>query len=70
MKISEKKLETCQSLNDYFVRFESIVNSSRFFGSHAYSDNERANQMLYVFDDYACDMKITDLEKYADFARH
>jgi hypothetical protein len=31
-----------ESLDDYFVRFESIVSSLRSCGPLAYSDNERA----------------------------
>jgi hypothetical protein len=34
----------------------------------AYSDNERAKQLLYVLDDSVCGMKITALEKFTDFA--
>jgi hypothetical protein len=37
-------------------------------GPLAYSDNERAKQLLYVFDDSIWGMKITSLEESADFA--
>jgi hypothetical protein len=40
-----------ESLDDCFTRFESIVSSLRFYGPLAYSDNERAKQLLYVLDD-------------------
>jgi hypothetical protein len=44
-----QKLE--ESLDDYFTRFELIVTSLRSCGSLAYSDNERAKQLLYALDD-------------------
>jgi hypothetical protein len=37
-------------------------------GPLAYSDNERAKQLLYALDDSVWGMKITALEEYADFA--
>jgi hypothetical protein len=37
-------------------------------GPLAYSDNERAKQLLYVLDDSVSDMKIIVLEESADFA--
>jgi hypothetical protein len=40
-----------ESLDDYFCRFESIVSSLRSRGPLAYSDNERAKQLLYALDD-------------------
>jgi hypothetical protein len=55
-------------LNDCFDRFESIVNTLRSCGPLAYSDNERAKQLLYVFDDHIWGIKITALEEFADFA--
>jgi hypothetical protein len=56
-----------ESLDDCFVRFESIVSSLRSCGPLAYSDNERAKQLLYAFDDSVWGMKITALEESADF---
>jgi hypothetical protein len=40
-----------ESLDDYFVRFESIVSSLCSCGPLTYSDNERAKQLLYTLDD-------------------
>jgi hypothetical protein len=40
-----------ESLDDSFARFESIVSSLRSCGPLAYSDNERAKQLLYALDD-------------------
>jgi hypothetical protein len=57
-----------ESLDDCFARFESIVSSLRSCGSLAYSDNERAKQLLYALDDSIWGMKITALEESADFA--
>jgi hypothetical protein len=57
-----------KSLDDYFDRFESIMNSLRSYGPLAYSDNERAKQLLYALDDSVWGMKITVLEEFADFA--
>jgi hypothetical protein len=56
-----------ESLDDCFARFESIVSSLRSCGPVAYSNNERAKQLLYVLDDSAWGMKITALEDSADF---
>jgi hypothetical protein len=61
-----QKLE--ESLDDCFARFESIVSSLRSCGPLAYSDNERAKQLLYVLDDSVWGMKITALEESTDFA--
>jgi hypothetical protein len=57
-----------ESLDDCFARFESIVSSLRSCGLLAYSDNERAKQVLYALDDFVWGMKITALEESADFA--
>jgi hypothetical protein len=57
-----------ESLDDCFVRFESIVSSLRSCGPLAYSDNERAKQLMYVLDDSVWGMKITALEESVDFA--
>jgi hypothetical protein len=57
-----------ESLDDCFARFESIVSSLRSYGHLAYSDNERAKQLLYVLDDHVWGMKITALEESVDFA--
>jgi hypothetical protein len=54
-------------LDDCFAHFESIVSRLCSCGSLAYSDNERAKQLLYVLDDSICGMKITALEDSADF---
>jgi hypothetical protein len=56
-----------ESLADYFARFESIVSSLHSCGPLAYSNNERAKQLLYALDDSVWGMKITVLEEYADF---
>jgi hypothetical protein len=40
-----------ESRDDCFVRFESTMSSLRFYGPLAYSDNERAKQLLYALDD-------------------
>jgi hypothetical protein len=53
---------------DGFARFGSIVSSLRSCDPLAYSDNERAKQLLYALDDSMWDMKITALEESADFA--
>jgi hypothetical protein len=42
--------------------------SLRSCGSLAYSDNERAKQLLYALDDHVWGMKITALEESANFA--
>jgi hypothetical protein len=57
-----------ESLDDCFAVFESIVSNLHSSGPLAYSDNERAKQLLYALDDHVWGMKITALEKYADFA--
>jgi hypothetical protein len=57
-----------ESLNNWFAHFESIVSSLRSCGPIAYSDNERAKQLLYTFDDSIWGMKITALEESTDFA--
>jgi hypothetical protein len=56
-----------ESLDDCFARFESIVSSLRSCGPLAYSDNERAKQLLYALNDSVWGMKITALEKSVDF---
>jgi hypothetical protein len=60
--------KTRESLDDYFAHFESIVSSLRSCGPRAYSNNERAKQLLYALDDFVWGMKITALEESADFA--
>jgi hypothetical protein len=40
-----------ESLDDCFAHFESIVSSLCSCGPLAYSDNERAKQLLYALDD-------------------
>jgi hypothetical protein len=57
-----------ESLDDCFACFKSIVSSLRSCGPLAYSDNERAKQLLYALDDSVWGMKITALEESADFA--
>jgi hypothetical protein len=57
-----------KSFDDCFARFESIVSSLRSCGLLAYSDNERAKQLLYALDDSLWGMKITALEESANFA--
>jgi hypothetical protein len=56
-----------ESLDDCFARFELIVSSLCSCGPLAYSDNERAKQLLYALDDSVWDMKITALEESVDF---
>jgi hypothetical protein len=56
-----------ESLDDCFARFESIMSSLRSCGPLAYSDNERAKQLIYALDDSVWGMKITVLKKSADF---
>jgi hypothetical protein len=51
-----------ESLDDCFARFESIGSSLYSCGPLAYSDNERAKQLLYALDDHVRGMKITILE--------
>jgi hypothetical protein len=55
-------------LDDCFARFESIVSNLRSCGPLAYSDNERAKQLLYALDDHVWGMKVTTLEEFVDFA--
>jgi hypothetical protein len=57
-----------ESLDDCFACFESIVSSLRSCGPLAYSDNERAKQLLYALNDHIWGMKNTALEESADFA--
>jgi hypothetical protein len=57
-----------ESLDDCFARFESIVSNLRSCGPLAYSNNERAKQLLYALDDYVWGMKIIALEEFVDFA--
>jgi hypothetical protein len=57
-----------ESLDDCFARFESIVSCLHSCSPLAYSDNERAKQLLYALDDSIWGMKISALEKSADFA--
>jgi hypothetical protein len=52
-----------ESLDDCFARVESIISSLRSCGSLAYSDNERAKQLLYALDDSVWGMKIIALEE-------
>jgi hypothetical protein len=57
-----------ESLDDCFAHFESIVSSLHSCDPLAYSNNERAKQLLYTLDDSVWGMKITTLEESADFA--
>jgi hypothetical protein len=57
-----------ESLDDCFVRFESIASSLRSYGPLAYSDNERAKQLFYALHDHIWGMKITALEESTDLA--
>jgi hypothetical protein len=57
-----------ESLDDCFARFKSIVSSLCSCGPLAYSDNERAKQLLYALDDSVWGIKITVLEESANFA--
>jgi hypothetical protein len=56
-----------ESIDDCFARFESIMSSLHSCGPLAYSNNERAKQLLYALDDSVWGMKITALEESADF---
>jgi hypothetical protein len=56
-----------ESFDDCFARFESIVSSLHSCDTLAYSDNERAKQLLYVLNDHVWSMKITALDESADF---
>jgi hypothetical protein len=44
------------------------MSSLRACGPLAYTDNERAKQLLYDLDDHVWGKKITGLEEFADFA--
>jgi hypothetical protein len=57
-----------QSLDYCFARFESIVSNLHSCGPLAYSDNEYAKQLLYVFNDHIWGIKITTLEESTEFA--
>jgi hypothetical protein len=57
-----------ESLDDCFARFESIINSLRSYVHLAYSDNERAKQLLYALDDHIWGINTSVLEEYTDFA--
>jgi hypothetical protein len=57
-----------ESLDDCFAKFESIVSNLRACGPLAFTDNERAKQLLYSLDDHVWGMKITALEESADYA--
>jgi hypothetical protein len=57
-----------ESLDDCFARFESIMSSLHSCGPLAYSDNERAKQLLYALDDSVWGIKMTALEEFVDFA--
>jgi hypothetical protein len=61
-------LRSLESLDDCFARFESITSSLRSCDPLAYSDNERAKQLLYALDNSIWGMKITALEESVDFA--
>jgi hypothetical protein len=54
-----------ESLDDCFAKFESIVSNLRACGPLAFTDNERAKQLLYSLDDHVWGMKITALEESA-----
>jgi hypothetical protein len=54
-------------LDDCFARFESIECNLRACGPLAYTDNERAKQLLYALDDHVRGIKITALDESADF---
>jgi hypothetical protein len=60
-------LKPGEFLDDYFARFESIVSSLHSCGPLAYSDTERAKQLLYALDDSVWGIKITALEESANF---
>jgi hypothetical protein len=57
-----------QGTDNCFACFESIVSNLRSCGPLVYSDNECTKQLLYALDDSVWGMKITALEKSADFA--
>jgi hypothetical protein len=46
-----------ESIDDYFVRFESIVSNFRACGPLAYTDNECDKQLLYALHDHVWGMK-------------
>jgi hypothetical protein len=56
-----------ESLDDCFAGFEFIVSNLRTYCPLAYTNNERAKQLLYALDDHVWGMKITSLEESADF---
>jgi hypothetical protein len=60
--------KTGESPDDCFARFESIVRSLRSCGPLAYSNNERAKQLLCALHDHVWGMKITALEESTNFA--
>jgi hypothetical protein len=55
-------------LDNCFARFESIISNLCSCGPLAYSDNERAKQLLYALDNHIWGLKITALEESANFA--
>jgi hypothetical protein len=57
-----------ESLDDCFAMFESIISSLRSCGLLAYSNYDRAKQLLYALDDHVWGIKITALEESGDFA--
>jgi hypothetical protein len=61
-------LRNLKSLDDCFTCFESIVSNLCSCGPLAYSDNERAKQLMYALVDSVWGMKITALEESTDFA--
>jgi hypothetical protein len=50
-----------ESLDDCFARFESIMSSLRSCSPLAYSDIERAKQLLYALDDHVWGIKMVVL---------
>jgi hypothetical protein len=54
---SQKPVE---SLDNCFARFESIVSNLGACGPLAYTDKERAKQLLYALDNHVWGMKITN----------
>jgi hypothetical protein len=57
-----------ESLDDCFARFGSIMSILCSCGPLAYSDNERAKQLLYALDNSVLGMKTTVLEESTYFA--
>jgi hypothetical protein len=57
-----------ESLDDCVAMFESIVSSLRSCDPLAYFANECTKQLLYALDDHVWGMKISALEKSANFA--